>query len=165
MIMEFDSKKPTIGEAVFVAENASVIGEVSLAKNCSIWFGAVLRGDEALISIDEASNVQDNATIHCDAGIPTVIGKHVTIGHNAIIHSCIIEDCVVIGMGAIILNGAKIGKGSVIAAGAVVTGNTVIPPYSMAAGAPAVIKKTYGEEIETKNKANAIEYVRLASKF
>ena len=165
MIVEFDGKTPEIEDSAFIASNATISGDVKIRKDCSIWYSAVLRGDEASISIGERSNVQDNATIHCDSGMPVVIGEDVTIGHNAIVHSCTIGSGTVVGMGAIILNQAQIGEGCIIAAGAVVMSRMAVPPNTMVAGTPAVIKKTLGDDVMRKNIGNAREYVKLASKY
>lgn len=165
MTVEFDGIKPIIDDSCFVADNATIIGDVTISKDCSIWYSAVLRGDESSIFIGERSNVQDNATIHCDKDMPVLIGEDVTIGHNAIVHSCKIGNKSVIGMGAVILNQADIGEGCIIAAGSVVMSKMVIPPNTMVAGAPAVVKKTYGDEVVSRNLENAHEYVRLISKY
>jgi carbonic anhydrase/acetyltransferase-like protein (isoleucine patch superfamily) len=163
MIVEFEGKTPEIEETAFIAANATICGHVMIQKDCSIWYSAVLRGDESSISIGERSNVQDNATIHCDRGLPVVIGDDVTIGHNAIVHSCTIGNGTVVGMGAIILNQARIGEGCIIAAGAVVMSKMEVPSNMMVAGTPAVIKKTLGDDAIQKNIDNAHEYVKLAS--
>ena len=165
MIVKFEGKTPIIDDSALVMENATIVGDVTISKDCSIWYSAVLRGDEAKIFIGERTNVQDNATIHSDNGIPVNVGSDVTIGHNAIVHSCTIGNKTVVGMGSVVLNEAIIGEGSVIAAGAVVMARMIVPPYSMVAGTPAVIKKVYGSEIADKNEENAQEYVRLISKY
>lgn len=165
MIVEYNGKIPDVQEAAFVAETAVVAGDVQIGKDSSIWFSAVLRADEAPIRIGARCSIQDNATVHCDAGMPVTIGDDVTVGHNAIIHSCTIGSGTVIGMGAVILNQAEIGEGCMIAAGAVVTGKTVVPPHTMAAGTPASVKKELSSEAVRKNLENAEEYVRLALQY
>jgi len=165
MIIKFNDKTPNIDKTAFIADTSTVIGDVIISKNASVWFGAVIRGDEDNITIGEASNIQDNATLHCDINKPLVIGKNVTIGHNAIIHSCEIGDNVVIGMGAVILNDAKIGEGSIIGAGSVVKVGSIIPPKSLAVGAPAIIKKELDDKTVEKNIENANEYIRLSLKY
>jgi len=162
MIIEFDRKIPNVHDSVYVAPGANIIGEVVIGKNSSVWFGAVIRGDESLITIGENSNVQDNAVIHSDKGEPVLIGNNVTIGHNAVIHSCEIKDNSVIGMGAVVLNGAIISEGAIVAAGSVIKSNTFVPENTLFAGAPAIEKKVFEETIKLKNKKNADEYVRLA---
>ena len=122
-IYELDGKSPELRAdgQYFIAETATVIGNVRLKSNASVWFGSVLRGDNELIEIGEGSNVQDNCTFHTDPGFPLTIGKNCTIGHNVILHCCTIEDGALIGMGAIIMNGARIGKGCIVGAGSVIT--------------------------------------------
>ena len=139
MIQSCHRHTPVIHPTARVAENATVIGDVTVEQDASIWFGAVVRGDDAHIHIGARSNLQDNVVAHCDPALPLTVGQGVTVGHGAIIHSCTIEDGCLIGMGAILLNGCVIGKGSLVAAGALVTQNTVIPPDSLAMGSPAKV--------------------------
>ena len=162
MIRAFRDKKPNIAERVFLAENCAVIGDVTLHKNVSLWYGAVLRADEDAIEVGENSNVQDNATLHTAKGHPVIIGKNVTVGHNAIVHGCTVGDGSLIGMGACVLNGAVIGKECLIGAGALVLENTVIPDGSLCVGAPAKVIRTLSEEARRGMLENAAEYVRLA---
>ena len=115
--MNFRGNKPKVGEKTFIAHSSDIIGDVTIGKDCGIWFGSVIRGDYNLIKIGNETNVQDNAVLHVDKEYTIEIGSGVTIGHGAIIHGCKIEDECLIGMGAIILNGAKIGKNTMIAAG------------------------------------------------
>jgi carbonic anhydrase/acetyltransferase-like protein (isoleucine patch superfamily) len=142
----FLGKDPTIDPTAFIAPGATVIGDVRMGARASIWPGAVARGDINFIEIGEGSNVQDGSIVHLADDYPVIIGKHVTIGHAAIIHACVIEDECLIGMGATILDGAVIGHHSIIGANALVTQNTIIPPGSMALGAPAKVVKTLTEE-------------------
>ena len=151
-------------DAAFIAANAAVTGEVKIAKDASIWYGASVRGDFSSIEIGESSNIQDNASVHVDKDTPVRIGKRVTIGHNAVIHGCTIEDDCLIGMGAIILNRAVIGKGSVIGAGALVTEGKEIPPGSLAVGAPAKIVRKVSDEDIQRVRENAASYVEMALK-
>lgn len=137
MIQPFDTRTPRIHPEARIAANATLVGKVSVGPAASIWYGAVLRGDECSIRLGAGSNVQDQAVVHGDPDFPTVIGRDVTVGHGAILHGCTIEDGCLIGMGAILLNGCVIGAGSLIAAGALVTQNTVIPPGSLVMGSPA----------------------------
>lgn len=161
MIKNLKDKIPKIHEETFIAENAIVIGNVSIDEGSSIWYGAVARGDIAPITIGKYSNVQDNATVHVGYNEPTVIGDYVVIGHNAIVHGCTLGNNVLIGMGAIVLNGASVGDNCIIAAGALVTQNKVIPPNSMVMGSPGkVVRQVTEEDIEAV-KNNAISYNEL----
>lgn len=138
-----------IHPTVFVAETATIIGEVTIYPDASVWFGAVIRGDADKIVIGEGTNVQDGAIIHCDANLPTTIGKRVVIGHRAVIHGATIADNVLIGIGAIVLNGARVGEYSIIAAGSLVTEGQEIPPRSLVMGVPAkVVREVTQDEIK-----------------
>lgn len=151
MVKEFIGIFPTYDATNFIAETASVIGDVHLGADASIWFGATVRGDVHRIRIGARSNIQDNAVVHVTHGTsPTHIGTGVTVGHSAIIHGCTIEDDVLIGMGAIILDLAVIGRGSIIGAGALVTGGVIIAPGSLVLGSPAkVVRPLRPEEISS----------------
>ncbi len=144
------SKSPIrIHPSVFVAETATIVGEVTIYPDASVWYGAVIRGDASKIVIGDGTNVQDGGVIHCDANLPTTIGKRVVIGHRAVIHGATIADNVMIGIGAIVLNGAKIGEYSIIAAGALVPEGKEIPPRSLVMGVPGkVIRQVNDEEIK-----------------
>lgn len=159
------SEEVKIDESAFVASNATVLGDVSIGKDVSIWFGAVLRGDINSITIGEGSNVQDNATVHVDKEYGVNIGKNVSVGHNAIIHGCTIEDNVLIGMGAIILNGAVIKENTIIGAGALVTEGKVIPSGSLVVGSPAKVIKEISSEQLVGLKENARSYVHEGKEF
>lgn len=135
--------------AVFIAPNASVMGKVELGKDVSIWYGAVLRGDTEILKIGEGTNIQDNAVVHADPGFPTILGRHVTVGHSAIVHGAKIGDGTMIGMGSTILNGAKIGKNCLIGANALVKEGMEVPDNSMVLGMPArIIRELKPEEVE-----------------
>jgi carbonic anhydrase/acetyltransferase-like protein (isoleucine patch superfamily) len=154
MIVTINKVSPTIPEDCFVAENATIVGNVVLGNDCSIWFNAVIRGDVNSISIGNKVNIQDGAVIHCTyQKHATIIGNNVSIGHNAIVHGCVIEDNVLVGMGSIIMDNCHIGTNSIIAAGAVVVQNTVVPSGSIYAGVPAkwvkdIDKSDFASEIE-----------------
>jgi carbonic anhydrase/acetyltransferase-like protein (isoleucine patch superfamily) len=163
--MNFKDKHPVIHESCFVAETASVIGDVMIGGQCSVWFGAVIRGDEERIEIGAGSNIQDNAVLHCAAGYPMKIGNMVTIGHGAIVHGAMIDDNVLVGMGAIIMNGVEIGADSVIGAGAVCKENMIIPAGSVVVGVPAKVVKTAVEANREINSMNADEYMALAEEY
>ena len=143
-IYELDGQSPDLPEQgrYFVADTATVIGKIRLKPGASVWFGAVLRGDNEWIEIGENSNVQDNCTCHTDLGFPLTIGANCTVGHNVILHGCTIEDGALIGMGSIVMNGARIGRNSVVGAGAIVTEGKVFPENSLILGAPARVART-----------------------
>lgn len=165
MIINFEEKAPNIHETVYVANNATIIGNVTIGKNSSVWFNAVLRGDSSNIIIGENSNIQDNCVIHMDEEDEVRIGDNVTIGHGAIIHGCVIEDNCLIGMGAIILNGAVIKRNSIIGAGALVTQNKVIPENSLIMGSPAKVKRQLTYQEILSNRESADYYVSLSKKY
>ena len=164
MLVTFDGVAPTLDPTAFVAPNATLIGRVTLAAGASVFYGAVVRGDTDSISIGAGSNVQDNVSMHTDAGIRLLVGSGVSIGHNAVVHGCIIEDDCLIGMGSIILNRAVIGTGSLVAAGAVVLEDTVIPPGSLVAGIPAKVRRELTDEEKAAVRFNASHYVGLAAR-
>lgn len=141
MILTYEERTPAIGEDVFVAPTAAVIGDVQIGRSSSIWYGAVIRGDMDRIVIGDETNIQDNCTIHTDTGYPACIGNRVTVGHNAVVHGCTLEDGCLIGMGAVIQNGARIGRGAVVAVGAVVREGQQVPPGHLVVGIPAQVKK------------------------
>ena len=145
MILTYEGQTPKIAANVFIAPTAVVIGAVDIQEGASIWYGTVLRGDIAAITVGRNTNIQDNCTVHTDHGQPTVIGAGVTIGHNAVIHGCVIEDDCMISIAAVVLSRAVIRKGSVVAAGAVVKEGQEIGPGQLAAGIPAAAKRLLTE--------------------
>ncbi len=146
-LIKYKGKEPIIEEGVYIAEGAIIIGDVKIGKDSSVWFNTVIRGDMNSILIGCQSNIQDLVLIHVSRqGPPVIIGDRVTIGHKATIHGSKIGNNVLIGMGAILLDGVEIGENSVIAAGTVITENTKIPPYSLVVGIPGKIKKTFSKE-------------------
>lgn len=159
MILKYGEKSPSIAEGCFVAENATIVGDVTIEKGASVWYGAVIRADEEPIVIGENSNVQDNAVLHCSVGYPMRIGKGVTIGHGAIVHGAVVKDNALIGMGAIVLNGAVIEENAIVGAGAVVKENDSVPAGGVAVGVPAKTVKTDPEGNSDRNKINAEAYV------
>ena len=165
MLIQYCEHTPEIDPTAFVADNATVAGRVTVGKNASVWFGAVLRGDLQPITVGENSNVQDNAVVHVGANTPAVIGDNVTVGHGAIIHGATIGNNVLVGMGATVLDGAVIGDNCIIGAGALVTSRTEIPANSLVLGMPAEVKKTLTPQQIMSNRMNALEYVRLAKDF
>ena len=153
---------PIIHPTVVIALGAHVLGEATLGPRCSVWYNAVVRADEAPITIGAETNIQDCAVIHVSTGHPTAIGEGVTIGHGAIVHGCTVGSNTLIGMGAIVLDDAEIGSDCIIGAGALVTKGMRIPDGSLAFGNPARIIRSLTEEEIEANRANAAEYVRLA---
>ena len=163
-LIAFEGKKKIIGSSVLIGDGSQIIGEVTIMDNVSIWYNAVLRADLSPIVVGKGSNIQDNATVHVERERPTIIGENVTIGHNAIIHACTIEDNVLVGMGAIILNGACIRKNCLIGAGSLVTENKEIPEGSLVLGSPGkVVRSLTPGEIE-KITISGIHYQELAKK-
>lgn len=154
-----------IHPTVFIAETATVIGDVTIGKEASVWFGAVVRGDAAPIVIGEGSNVQDNVTIHVDTDTPVSIGKRVTIGHAAVVHGATVEDGVLIGIGAVVLNRARIGERSIIAAGTLVTEGTEVPPGSLVMGVPGKIVRQVNEDEIARIENGATTYIERAKNY
>jgi carbonic anhydrase/acetyltransferase-like protein (isoleucine patch superfamily) len=147
-IYELDGQGPDLPADgnYFIADTAQVIGKIRLLDSASVWFGAVLRGDNEWIEIGEGSNVQDNCTCHTDKGFPLTIGKNCTVGHNVILHGCTIEDGALIGMGSIVMNGARIGRNSIVGAGSVITEGKEFPENSLIIGSPARVIRTLSPE-------------------
>lgn len=145
-ILSVNGTAPDIDDAAFVASGARVVGDVHLHEGASVWYNAVLRADGDSITIGAGSNLQDNVSVHVDAGSPVVLGRNVSVGHNAVVHGCTIGDGSLIGMGAVVLNGAKIGAGSLIAGGAVVLENADIPAGSLVAGVPAKVRRALSDD-------------------
>ena len=158
--------KPIWGDNCWFSPNATIVGDVTMGKDCTVWFNAVVRGDVNSIIMGDRVNIQDGAIIHCTyQKTKTTIGNNVSIAHNAIVHGCTIEDKVLIGMGAIIMDGALIGTGSIIAAGAIVTQNMIVPPNSIYAGNPAKFLKAVTPELEEVFMRTANNYVMYAEWF
>lgn len=158
MIKGFEGINPTIEESAFVAESADIIGNVVLEKNTSVWYNAVLRGDDNKILVGENSNVQDGTIVHCGEHSPTIIGKNVTIGHKAIIHGCNIGDNCLIGMGSIVLDGAEIGELSMVGAGSLVTSKK-FPSGVLILGSPAKVIRELTEKEKESLLTSAKNYV------
>lgn len=167
LIIPCRNKKPLIGERVFLAPNSTLIGELTMGDDCSVWFNAVIRADVNSITIGDRVNVQDGAIIHCTyQKAATVIGNDVSIGHNALIHGCEIHDKVLIGMGSIVMDGAVIESGSIIAAGAVVLEGTRVQSGSVYAGVPAKKVKEVGPELlQGQIERIAQNYIKYSSWF
>ncbi len=164
-IETFYDHHPAIEETAFIAASADLIGEVSVAKNASVWYNATLRGDIHFISVGEGSNIQDNSCLHVADDFGCEVGDYVTVGHSVTLHACKVEDKCLIGMGAIVLDGAVIGHGSIVGAHALVTKGTIIPPYSLVLGSPAKVVKQLDEATEEANYQHALKYVKVAKLF
>jgi carbonic anhydrase/acetyltransferase-like protein (isoleucine patch superfamily) len=149
----------------WVAPNATLIGKVRLQAGASVWFGAVLRGDNELIDIGENSNVQDGTVMHTDTGIPLTIGKNVTIGHNVMLHGCSVGDCSLIGINAVILNGAKIGKYCIIGANSLIAEGKEIPDGSLVMGSPGKVVRELTDAQKQMLEASAAHYVHNAQRY
>ncbi len=167
VILPVKGVSPKIPQDCFVAENATIVGDVEMGSECSVWFNAVIRGDVNIIRMGNKVNVQDGACIHCTyEKTQTILGNNVSIGHNAIVHGCTVHDNVLIGMGAIVMDNVLIGENSIVAAGAVVLENTHIPPGSIYAGVPAKKVKDISPELQ-KGEVDRIanNYVMYSSWF
>ena len=162
MILSFGGKTPRDEGAVFVAANATVLGDVTLGKGTNIWYGAVLRADEGALILGENSNVQDNAVLHTGPGLDVTVGRGTSVGHGAVVHGCTVGDGCLIGMHATILNGAVIGDGCLIAAGALVPENMQVPAGSLVIGIPGKVVRPVSAAQAAAIKANEEEYLELA---
>lgn len=164
-IYELDGTAPRMADSAWVADSATVLGNVVLGEGSSVWFGAVLRGDNDPITIGRGSNIQDGSVVHADIGFPTTVGENVTVGHQVVLHGCTIGDESLIGIGATVLNGARIGKNCLVGAGALVTEGKEFPDGSMILGSPArVVKSLSPEQIEGLRRS-ARGYTANAERF
>ena len=152
-------------EAAFIADNATIIGDVSIGRGSTVWFGAILRGDTEPITIGEQTNLQDGVIAHGDPGLPVRVGDRVTVGHAALLHGCVIEDDVLVGMRSTILNGARIGAGSVIGAGALVTENFEVPPGSIVMGVPAKVRGEVTPQLRARIASGAEHYAQAGRRY
>lgn len=165
MIESYNNMHPTIDKTAKIFANCSIIGNVTLGKHVGVWYNSVIRGDMAKVIIGDYTNIQDGTIIHTNVGMPTIIGNHVTVGHNAIIHAATVHDEALIGMGSIILDQAEVGKNALVAAGTVVPPGKVIPPKTLVMGNPMkVIRTLKDKEIEAILK-NKDHYVRLLKEY
>ena len=166
-IYELDGRAPEFpGEGQYwIADSAILIGRVRLKRQASVWFGAVLRGDNEWIELGERSQIQDNATLHTDPGFPLTIGRNCVIGHNVILHGCIVGNESLIGMGAIVLNGAKIGNNSLVGAGSVVPEGKTFPDNSLIVGSPARVVRTVEDKLTEMIRAGADIYVNRWKRY
>ncbi len=156
---------PTIAASAYIAPGAIIIGDVRIGEECSVWSGAVLRGDMAPVTIGRGANVQENATVHVDADTPCVVGEYCVIGHNAIVHGCVVEDGSMIAMHATVLNRATVGAGSIVAAAALVAEDAAIPPRSMVMGLPGKVRRDVTDDEVAKVRANAERYIALSREY
>ena len=164
-IHAFEGKGPDIAADAFVAPTATLVGDLVLGPEASVWFGAVLRGDFDRILVGEGSCVQDNAVIHTAEGLPTIVGANVTVGHAAMLEGCVVEDGALIAMGAIVLQGARVGAGALVAAGSVVREGQEIPAGVVAGGVPAVVKKEVDGSSRRWIETAAAEYRQLRRRY
>lgn len=164
-IYELDGTAPRIADSAWVADSAQVMGNVELADDASVWFGAVIRGDTETIRIGRRSNIQDMSVLHADVGMPLTVGDDVTVGHQVMLHGCTIGDGSLIGIGAVVLNGAKIGKGCLVGAGSLVTEGKEFPDGSMILGSPARVVRQLAPEQLQGLRLSAQHYVDNAGRF
>ncbi len=164
-IYELDGVQPTLGKGAWVADSADVMGNITLADNASVWFGAVLRGDNEPVTVGVNSNIQDLSVLHSDMGCPLTIGDNVTVGHQVMLHGCTIGDGSLIGIQAVILNRAKIGRNCIVGAGSVVTEGKEFPDNSLIIGAPAKVVRTLDDAAVQKLRDSAAGYVANAQRF
>jgi carbonic anhydrase/acetyltransferase-like protein (isoleucine patch superfamily) len=165
MLIEYKGKAPVIGRNVYIAPTATIIGDVTIGDGSSVWFGAVIRGDLAPISIGKNTNIQDNCTLHVDLNTPAVIGNNVTVGHNAVVHGCTVEDKSLIGINAVLLNHARIRSGSIVAAGAVVKEGQTVGPDHLVAGIPAAYKKNLTDASPETFSGPVEDYLSLSRHY
>ena len=164
-LYRLDEHAPRLADTAWVADSAQVIGNVELAEDASVWFGAILRGDTELLRIGKGSNVQDGSVLHADVGFPVTLGDNVTIGHRVMLHGCTIGDGSLIGIQAVVLNGAKIGRHCLVGAGALVTEGKEFPDGSLIIGSPArVVRQLTPEQIAGLQRS-AAHYVQNAQRF
>lgn len=161
-VLTVNGHTPRIDPRAFLAETAVVAGDVELAAGVSVWFGTVIRSEHAQVTIGADCNLQDLTAVHTDPAFPVHLGDRVTVGHRCVVHGCTIEDDVLVGMGAVLMNGAHVGHGALIAAGAVVTEGTVIPPMSLAVGVPA---KVIDRPVPDVPRSNVASYLDLAERY
>jgi carbonic anhydrase/acetyltransferase-like protein (isoleucine patch superfamily) len=164
-IYELDTISPRVAESAWIADSGQVMGNVEVAEDASIWFGAVIRGDTEVIRIGQRSNIQDGSVLHADIGKPLTIGNDVTVGHKVMLHGCTIGDGSLIGIGAVVLNGARIGKGCIVGAGSLVTEGKEFPDGSMIIGSPAKAVRTLTPEQQHGLVMSAVHYVENARRF
>ncbi|MCL2590389.1 MAG: gamma carbonic anhydrase family protein [Betaproteobacteria bacterium] len=164
-IYSLDGLKPQIGEGSWIARNATVIGDVRIGRNVSIWYNVVIRGDNEPIEIGDGTNIQDGTILHNDEGVPLTIGANVTVGHMAMLHGCVIGDGCLIGINAVVLNNAVVGKDCLVGANALIPEGKIIPDRSLVVGSPGRILRTLTDEEVLRLRSNACHYVDNARRF
>ncbi|MFD5320993.1 gamma carbonic anhydrase family protein [Streptomyces sp. NPDC127098] len=157
-LIALEGRTPVLAPGAWVAPGATVVGDVHLAEESSVWYGTVVRADTERIEIGPGSNLQDGTVVHADPGFPAILGAGVSVGHRAVVHGAVVEDDVLVGMGSVLLNGVRVGRGSLIAAGAVLLEGTEIPPGSLVAGVPGKVRRQLTEEDVARIRANADHY-------
>ncbi len=165
ILMEYNGKRPKIGKNVYIAPTAVIIGDVEIGDHSSIWFHTVLRGDIDAIRIGAHTNIQDNCTVHMDAGKPAIIGDWVTVGHNAVVHGCTVEDDCLIGINATVLSGAMIRRGSIVGGNALVREGQEVGPLQLVIGVPAAVKKQFDESVIRTIRSPGESYVHKALEY
>ena len=165
LLLPFGEHRPDVSPSAWLAPNATLIGDIRVGDNSSVFFGAVARADMDSITIGAGTNLQDNVVVHTDAGIPTIVGNGVSVGHAAVLHGCTVEDDCLIGMSATVLNRAVIGRGSIVAAGAVVLEGSVIPPGSLVAGVPGKVRRALEPDELEHVRQNAAHYIELSRTY
>jgi carbonic anhydrase/acetyltransferase-like protein (isoleucine patch superfamily) len=166
IVRSFRGTWPTVGPGVYLADNATVVGDTVIGAGSSVWFGAVVRGDQMPIRIGEATSIQDNSVIHVTSGVAgTVIGDRVTVGHRVVLHACTVGDDCIIGMGSVILDRSRIGRFCIVGAGALVTPGTDIPDGHLAVGSPARVKRPITDEERAWITSSAAHYVELTRAY
>lgn len=165
MIIELGTQRPVIDPTAWIAPTAVIAGDVTIGAGVSVWFGAVLRAEEAPISIGPDTSIQDGSVLHTDAGAPIVVGRAVTIGHNVTLHGCDVGDDAMVGMSAVVLNGARVGARSLVAAGALVTQGAEIPEQTLVAGVPGKVRRVLTADELAQQRANADNYCRLRDMY
>lgn len=164
-LVTFGDWSPEVDPEAFVADGVTLVGAVTLREGASVWFGAVIRADGVPIEVGRDSNVQDGCVLHSDPGCPVLVGERVSIGHRAVVHGCAVEDEVLIGMGAVVLNGVVVGRGSLVAAGSVLLEGTVVPPLSLVAGVPARVKREVTDAEQERMRSGVQSYVTRARRY
>jgi gamma-carbonic anhydrase len=166
LVLPFGGKKPRVGEGCYIAENASVIGDVEIGNDCSIWFGTVLRGDVNQIHVGSRTNIQDNCVLHVThERWPTVVAEEVTIGHGAIVHGCTVKRGALIGMGARVLDGAVVGECALVGAGALVSEGMRVPPRTLAVGVPARVRRDLTDDEIARLEQSWRHYVQIKDRY